>query len=625
VKGITGTIAYVDLNEKKVRKESIESSEYRKYFGGTGLIAKHLLEMVKPGVDPLGPDNVFIMAAGPVTGGLFPGAGRNAAGGKSPLTGGFGVAEGGGYVGAELRKAGFDAVVVSGVSETPVYLFAHDGEIEIRDGSNLWGKTTGEVEDAIRSELGDRLIRTEQCGPAGENLVRYAAVCNDITHYAGRAGIGAVMGSKKLKAIAARGSKPVQPVDAARVKEVADFMNRHWQDFSYRMRDTGTAGGLMALQASSGLPTRNFREGMFEGAEKISGQTMRDTILVGRDTCFACPIRCKRVVEVQEGPFKVDRRYGGPEYETLGSFGSTCGVDDLAAVSKANELCNAYGLDTISAGVTIAFAMECFENGLLTKSDTDGIELRFGNGQAMIEVLEKIARREGIGELLAEGSLRAARQIGRGAEEYAMHVRGQEVPMHEPRLKWALGVGYGVSITGADHCHNMHDIGYVTEGKASEEAKSLGVGEAVLPRETLSPEKMELLRTVTNLRYFSDSAVMCTFPAYSPNQLCQIVQGMTGWDVGTAELLAIGERAHIMARIFNLREGMKPSDEVLPKRFFEAFKEGPLAGNVYYPGQWEAAKQSYYRLSGWSESGVPTKETLARLGLSWAKEYLGAN
>lgn len=500
-----------------------------------------------------------------------------------------------------------------------MYLFVHDGEVEVRDASAIWGKTTGQAQTLIRDELGDRLIRTAQCGPAGEKLISFTGVCNDLTHFVGRGGLGAVMGSKKLKAIAVRGRTSVPVADKEKVRGLAQWMNEHWKDFSWRIHDTGSGGGLLSLNASGGLPTRNFREGQFEGAAKISGDAMKESILVGRETCYACPIQCKRVVEAKE-PYVVDRTYGGPEYETLGAFGSMCGVDNLVAVAKAHEICNATGLDTISAGVTVAFAMECFENGIITLADTDGIDLRFGNADAMVKVLQKIVDREGIGDLLAKGTLAAAKALGRGAEEFAMQVRGQEIPMHEPRLKWGLGVGYATSVTGADHCHNMHDVGYTKEGKATDEAIALGAGAVPVPAEDLSAEKMALLRTIVNYKYCNDSMVVCTWPAYSPAQYVDLVTGVTGWQVGTGELVTVGERAHVMARLFNLREGLKPSDEVIPKRFFKAFSDGPLAGKVYSQGQWDKAKTMYYNLSGWTDDGVPTDETLARLGLRWARE-----
>jgi len=611
----------VGLTKRSLQRERLSEEEYRRYFGGTGFAAKRLLTELKPGTDPLGPENVLVFASGPLTGGPFAGTGRISTSARSPLTGGFGTAEGGGFFGAEMRRAGFDAVVVKGKSDTPVYLFLHDGEAEIRDASRLAGKTTYEAEEIIKEETGDRLVRVSQCGVAGEKLVRFAGIANDVTHYAGRSGIGAVMGSKNLRAIAVRGKLGVPVRDPGVVRKLAAWMNENWKNLSYGLYDTGTAGGVMGLNATGGLPTRNFREGIFEGAEKISGQTMRDTVLVERGGCYACPIRCKRVTKAS-GEFGQEPVYGGPEYETIASLGSCCGVDDLEAICRGNEICNAYGLDTISAGVTIAFAMECFENGILTLKDTGGVELRFGNADAMVKMLRMIAMREGIGDLLAEGTVRAARAIGKGAEQFAMHVRAQEIPMHEPRLKWGLGLGYGVSITGADHMHNMHDTGYESEGGSVEQVRGLGVTSVPISAQDLSFEKVHLLRTVTMMQHFDNCAVICNFIPWSAQQKSDLVRAVTGWDTSPAELMSIGERAHVLARVFNIREGLSPADERLPKRFFEAFKKGPLAGKVYDEDTWNAAKLAYYRMSGWTDAGIPRKETLARLGISWASEYL---
>jgi len=618
---LTGTIGYIDLGTREIRKETIDSLTYRLYFGGTGLIARELLRLTKPGIDPLGPDNVLVIAAGPLTGAPVPGTGRSAAGAISPLTGGFGVGEGGGFFGPELRRAGFDALVITSASDTPVYLWIHDGEIEIRDASAIWGKTTGEAQDIIRAELGDNLIRTCQCGPAGERLVRFAGIANDVTHYIGRSGIGAVMGSKRLRAVAARGRQPVFLADKDKVRELGSWFMRNWKDLSWGLHEFGTTGGVMNKQVAGGLPTKNFSQGLFEGYQGITGQTMNETVLIDRDSCFGCPIRCKRVVEVKE-PFTVDPRYGGPEYETLGSFGSTCGIGDVRYVCKANEICNAYGLDTISAGVTIAFAMECFEKGILTPEDTDGLDLRFGNGEAMLEVLQKIVRREGIGDLLAEGSVRAAEKIGKGAISLAMHSRKQEIPMHDPRQEWGLGLGYALSITGADHQHNMHDIIYAKEGKGADDARAMGVGAVPLPPLDLSLEKVTLLRTITKFRHFCDCAVICTFMPWTIFQVVDLVTAVTGWKTGTAEIMAIAERAYTLARIINLREGMTPEDETIPDRFFEALPEGPLSTSRIPREEWERAKLAYYRQSGWTDRGVPTEDTLARLGISWAGKHL---
>ena len=620
--GYNGKILRVDLTANKTWVEEKDDLFYRTYWGGRGLVAYYLLTELPPGADPLGPENVLVFAAGPLTGAPVAGAGRNSVGAKSPLTGGYGDAEGGGFFGAELKRAGFDAIVVKGRSEKPVYLSIRDGEAELRDASHLRGKTTLEVEDSIKAELGDRLVRISQCGPAGENMVSYACVVNDLTHFAGRSGIGAVMGSKNLRAVAARGKGQVPLADPGKVRELARWMVENAPKLSAGLTDTGTAGGTVGLSVAGGLPTRNFQEGSFEGAEKISGQTMRDTILADRDTCYACPIRCKRVVKA-ESPHKVDPRLGGPEYETIGSLGSSLGIDDLVAVAKGNELCNAYGLDTISTGVSIAFAMECFEKGLLTLEDTGGNEKRFGNAKAMLKSIDLIKSREGFGDFLALGVREMAKRLGPEAEEIAMHVRGQEIPMHEPRLKYALGIGYALSPTGADHCHNMHDTGFQRADSGSmNDLRSLGILNP-LPFDDLSPEKMHMYRTVTNLRVFANIGVICSFVPWTPIQLEDLVRGVTGWNTTAAEILTAAERANTLARIFNIREGLDVSLEKLPKRFFEPFSDGPLAGKAANPEVWQEAKLSAYRLAGWTDKGVPTKECLARLGISWAGKFLG--
>ena len=617
--GYWGKILRVNLTDGKITAETPSDEWYRTYWGGRGMIAYYLLHETAPDVDPLGPDNKFIVAPGVLTGVPFGGAGRNSFGAVSPLTGAYGEGEGGGFFGAELKRAGVDGIVFEGVSPKPVYLYVKDGEAELRDAASIWGKTTGEVEDILQEELGDKRIRVAQCGVAGENKVLLSAVCNDLTHYAGRAGLGAVMGSKRLKAVVARGTMQVPVADPDKVRELARWMVEHWAEKSQGLHDHGTANGLMSLHTSGGLPTRNFLQGHFDGAEKISGPTMTEQILVDRDTCFACPIRCKRVVKTGP-PHNVDPRYGGPEYETLGSFGSTCYVDDLESIAKANELCNAYGLDTIGTGVAIAFAMECFEHGLITTADTDGIELKFGNADAMVKMVEKIARREGFGNVLADGSKRAAAKIGKGAEQYAIQVKGQEVPMHEPRLKHALGVGYGISPTGADHCHNLHDTGYE---KNVTSVNGWGVLQP-MPANYLGPEKVRLLKYQTALRSANNCMVICQFLPWDLQQLDALVAAVTGWNSTQFEMLQVGERAVTMARLFNLRRGFTAKDDKLTERFFQPFKSGPLAGVAVDREAWEKARITYYRMMGWDDEGIPTVERLYELGIGWAVEYLPA-
>ncbi|MBI3914264.1 MAG: aldehyde ferredoxin oxidoreductase family protein [Chloroflexi bacterium] len=619
--GYTGKILRVDLTQRKTEIETHDDAFYRAYLGGRGMIAYYLLKELPRGIDAFDPRNLLIFAAGPLTGAAFSGQGRNGVGAKSPLTSGFGNAEGGGYWGAELKRAGFDGIIVSGTADKPAYLWIHDGVCEFRDGSHLWGKTTGETEDALRAELNDRAIRTALIGPAGENRVRFAAIVNDRSHFVGRNGLGAVMGSKNLKGIAVRapqGKPKMEVANPAGVQSLSKWMGGHL-DLVAGLREHGTAGFVRSLSKGGGLPTYNFRLGHFDAHEKISGQTMTATILTKRETCYACAVRCKRVVEVKESEHgAVDPLYGGPEYESLSALGSNSGIDDLIAIAKANELGAAYGFDTISMGATIAFAMECFENELISAQEMDGIELRFGNARAMLQMVHKIARREGFGAVLAEGAARAAKIVGRGAEEFAMHAHGQEAPMHEPRLKAALGVGYAVSPTGADHMHNVHDTAYTKESEGLNNLRALDPALIPLPANDLSADKVRLLVAMSNLKHFYDSAVMCHFLPYSPQQMTDVMNATTGWEMTPREYLRIGERAATLARLYNLREGWSAAGDTLPKRFFKAFAEGPLAGQEYSVEKFAAATREYYRQMGWDEQGVPTKERLRDLEIEWA-------
>lgn len=614
-KGYTGQVLRVNLSDRKITIEHPDDAFYRTYFGGRGLIAYYLYREVPGKADPLGPENKLIFAGGPLTGLPLAGSGRNSVGAKSPLTGAYGDAEAGGFWGAELKRAGFDALIVEGQSPSPVYLWVHDGEAEIRPAGHLWGRLTAEVEKIIKEELGDSHLRVSQIGPAGEKLVRFATVVNDLTHFAGRSGLGAVMGSKKLRAIAVRGHQNVAAAEPEKIRELARWMGENYQQLVGGLQDTGTAGGVVSLSLSGGLPTRNFQQGSFEGAEKISGQAMRDTILVDRDNCYACPIHCKRVVKV-EGTYEVDPVYGGPEYETVAALGSNCGIDDLKAIAKGNERCAALGMDTISTGVAISFAMEAFEKGILTLEDTGGLPLRFGDTTALLTMIERIGAREGLGDLLAEGAKRAAERIGRGAEELAIHVKGQEVPMHEPRLKHALGVGYAFSPTGADHVHNIHDTAYTREGASMREARSLGILQT-MPADYLGPEKVRLLYYEVNWRHFMNLAELCIFVPWTREQVLELMKAATGWNTTTWELAKAGERAINLTRAFNLREGFTELDDRIPRRFFTAFKDGPLQGKAIPAEAFEAARQLYYDMMGWDEAGRPTAAKLHELGLGW--------
>ena len=618
--GYSGKTLRVNLNAGTISVDEHDENFYRTYFGGRGVIAYYLLKEAPVGADPLGPENMLIFAPGVITGSPAAGCGRNSIGAKSPLTGLFGEVEVGGFFGAELKHAGYDGVVVEGKSTKPVYLWLQDGQTEIRDASHLWGMTTAESHEAICDELGDGRVRTAQIGPGGEKMVRYACIMGDVRHAGGRAGLGAVMGSKNLKAVAVRGRGGLDLADPEKVRSLAHWMAQNWKGSRLMFNEHGTAGQVMGLNASGALPTRNFHEGVFEGAEKISGEAMSETILTNRESCYACPIRCKRVVEAKE-PYDVNPAYGGPEYETIAALGSLCCVDDLVAIAKANELCNAYSVDTISAGGAIAFAMECFENGLLTEEDTGGIDLRFGNADAMVKVMEMICKREGIGDLLAEGVYPVAKKLGPQAMSYAMHIKGQGLPLHEPRFKQAMGIAYALSPTGADHLQTFHDSQYAKRGAGLDYLKPIGLLEP-MPTTELSSRKIRYMVYGQHWRSFFNMAVYCLIVPYSFGQMVDLVNGVTGWDTSVFELLKAGERGTTLARVFNVREGLRSDQDTLPERMFEPFTSGPLKGVAVDRSQAANAIQEYYSIMGWDGEGVPTVAKLDELNVSWAAEYL---
>jgi len=616
--GYNGKVLRVNLSEGTIVTEERDEIFYRRYLGGRGFVAHTLLKDVPPKADPLGPDNVLIFATGVMTGAPVAGSGRHTVGAKSPLTGAFGDGEVGGYWGVELKRAGVDAVIVHGVSDHPVYLWIHEGKAELRDAAGLWGKTTGQVQQLIRDELGEQRARVIQAGPAGEALVRYACVISDVNRAAGRTGIGAVMGSKKLRAIAVRGQQKIAIAHPEKLKELAKSLADRVK--ARYAQNTGTAGAVMYQNRTNTLPTRNFQLGEFEGAERISGETMRDTILIDRATCYACPIQCKRVVKV-EGRYQVDPMYGGPEYETIGGLGSNCGIDDLEAIAKGNEFCNAYGVDTVSAGGTIAWAMECFERGLLTLEDTGGIDLRFGNAKAMLEMLKLIVKRQGFGKLLAEGSYRAAQAIGRGTMEYTMQVKGQELAFQEPRAMHGLGLGYAVSPTGADHMHNIYDQGYTQAGSPRmQKVAALGILEPV-PYDTLSPAKVRLFVYEVNWRHTLNCIDICMFVPFSYEEVREVIHAITGWNVTVWELLRAGERALNLTRVFNAREGLTMADDTLPKRFFTPLPSESMPYKGLDPDEFREALGTYYAMMNWDpETGMPRRGKLQELDIGWAAE-----
>ncbi len=616
--GYTGKVLWVDLESGGMRVEHPPEGWYRMYLGGMGAVAYYLLRELEAGVDPLGPENLLIMATGVLTGAPFSGSGRNAVGGKSPLTGGFGESDVGGYWGAELKHAGFDALIFKGSSEEPVWLWVEDGRAELRDASGLWGLEVGECQDRMRLEVGEPQAKTAIIGPGGERLVRFASVINDLNHVAGRCGLGAVMGSKRLKGVAVRGHNPPKAANPERLRELARLVNSRIPTEARSLHEYGTGAAMDAYAETGNLPTRNFRDGEFKEVTEIDAIAVKERFRVGMETCYACGVRCKKVVELKE-PYLVEARYGGPEYETLAALGSDCGVSDLAAICKANELCQRYGLDTISTGATIAFAMECYENKVISKEDTGGIDLTFGNAGAMLRMVEMIGRREGLGDLLAEGVKRASERLGEGAMAYAIHVKGLEVPMHEPRLKKGLGLGYAVCPMGADHCANLHDTFMTPENYLR--VRPLGILEEV-PVDSLGGEKVRLYKRWTEMRVAANSLSICQFPPWRFTEYVDLLQAVTGWDISLLELAEAAERILTLARLFNVREGLTSADDWLPERFFQPQSSGPLSKRGMDPGELRRAIDFYYEMMGWDRDGIPLSGTLERLGVGWAEEHL---
>ena len=621
--GYNGKILRVDLTNATLTEESPPENIYRQYMGGSALSLYFLLKEMKPGVDPLGPENLLVFMSNVLSGLPMPGLTRYTVAARSPLTGGFGEAEAGGFWGPELKMAGFDGVIIEGSSPKPVYLWIKDGKAEIRDASELWGQDSGEVQDRIRDELGDKRIRVAQCGPAGEKQVRYACVLNELKHANGRTGMGAVMGSKKLRAIAVRGTGKIETAEPEKVRELrkkaVDAIPK--SPMGHAFKKFGTPVFVMGLQNSGILPTRNFQEGRFEGAEAISGETMEKTVLESAKGCYSCPILCKRTVNI-EGKYAATPEYGGPEYETLGSLGSACGIDNLEAICHGNELCNRWGLDTISTGMSIAFAMECTERGILTKEDTDGIDLRFGNADGMIQMVRKIAFREGFGEMLAEGVERASQKVGKGSEAYAMHIKGMEMPLHDPRGKYAVGMSFALSPTGADHIEAPHDTSFTVDGVMLDAIKPLGIIEPMSATE-MGPEKVRQFTHTQQIFSCFNSLGICNFSAvpytaYTLPMIAELLEAVTGWNTSLYEIMELGERAITMARMFNVREGFTAEDDYLPDRLFEPLEEGTPGEKRIKKEEFSEGLRLYYEALGWnSKTGVPTDGRLAFLGLGW--------
>jgi len=625
--GYNGKILHVDLTKGALNIEKPEDSFYRRYLGGSALGLYYALTKIPPQADPLGPENVLVLALSVLTGVPISGQSRMTAVAKSPQTDAIGDSQCGGFWPAEMKFAGYDALVLSGRSPKPVYLWLHDGEAELRTAEHLWGRETGEVESTLRQELGDRKIEVLQCGPAGEKGVRFAALINMCSRANGRTGMGAVMASKNLKAVAVHGKDRPTTADGSKVRELAKWGVSNLEESAViGLSLLGTAELVPLQNETGGLPTRNFNSGVFGDFMAISGQRMNETLVKHRTTCFGCVLRCKREVAITEGPYPVDPRYGAPEYETVSTFGSYCCVNDLKAIAKANEICNRYGMDTISCGATIAWAMECFESGILTAKDTGGIQLNFGNAEAMVTLTGMIARREGLGDLLAEGSARAAAVIGKGSEDFLITIKNKELPAHMPQVKRSLALIYAVNPFGPDHMSSEHDESYEPDLGFLNRLSELGLKHP-RPSQVLDEEKVRFAFRTQCFYSLMDSLNVCHFvfgpgwQLYGPGQLVELVRAVTGWDITLDELMVVGERRINMMRAFNAREGIDHKEDVIPQKLMSPLKGGPTDGVAITEDEFRKAKEAYYTLAGWDNPrGTPDRDKLKDLSLEWISD-----
>ena len=612
-----GKILRVDLTNGKISEEFPDEETLKMYLGGAALSTWYLLKETEKGVDPLGPENKLIFMTGPLTGTPSPSTGRYSVVARSPLTGIWGQANSAGFWGRDLKRSGFDGVIFEGISSKPVYLVTEDGKAELRDASHLWGKNTSETTKLIREELGEK-FNVACIGIGGENLVKYAAIMNDCDEpnygrAAGRCGLGAVMGSKKVKAIASKGNAKIEVANPEEYKTEAkqryDWVNQSLLKMTLEVFGTATMVDLVNVKG--GLPTRNWQTGVFPAADKINGTAINETILIGRKPCFACPIACGRIAEIKEGKYK--SKGEGPEYESLGALGSMCDVDNLEAITLAHFLCNEYGLDVISAGNTIGFAMECFEKGILTKEDTDGLEFNFGDADLVVDLIPKIGKREGVGDLLAEGTRNMANKLGKDSIKFAMQVKGLELPAYDSRAAKITGLAYATANRGG--CH----ITAYIEGPAFL-AMPFMIVENAMVGDSLkeNPEDTRVVKEFEDAFGIFDAIGGCKFMGMvlSSEDWASLIEKLLGYSFTAADFAITGERLYNLARVYNIREGITRADDTLPPRMLEEpLPEGPAKGHVV---NLDPLLDAYYEYRGWDkETGKPTQEKLKELGLDW--------
>ena len=602
--GYQGKITKINLSSRKIDTEDLDPTLLKKYIGGAGLSAKFLFDLTSSATDPLGPDNPLIFMTGPFMGSFAPTSGRHAVVSKSPLTGILGESDIGGSWGRALKGAGLDGIIIEGQSDSPIYLHIKDGRIDFRDASHLWGKDTYEVDSIMKKEIHSK-IAVSSIGPAGENLVKISGIFSDGIHgrCAARCGLGAVMGSKKLKAIVVEGSRKPSVHDSQRLQISIKETIPELMEVTKALKELGTAGGMIAAESVGDLPIKNWRLGRWEeGAKKLSGQAMKDTIFVKQYYCHACMIGCGRTVRVNEG----SPLGGGPEYETLASLGAMCLIDDLSIVTKANEMCNRAGLDTISTGSVIAFAMEAYEKGFIGSSELEGLDLHWGSKTGLLELIGKIARYEGLGKILGQGVRAASSYLGEETKSFALEVKGLDPTMHDPRAYNSLAVGYATSPFGASHWAASHML----EGKLT--MPELGYPEP-LNRFENKGKGIMTAKMQDCLAMFNSLKVCRFIYRLRIQQIVEWLNYITGWEMELSDFLKVGERMNNLKRLYIYRCGIRKKDDRLPERILKEKRgEGGAADNL---PDLEVMLNEYYQFREWDENGLPKLNKVEDLDL----------
>ncbi len=618
--GLTGGVLQVDLTTGSWKRITIEERIWRDFLGGAGVAARLFFESEDPELDPLSADNPLYIVAGPLVGSGVPGSSRFAVCAKSPLTGIWGEATCGGNFGPEMKSAGLDAIIVRGSADHPVVLVIDGDQVEIRDASDVWGKDSYETVDALKPCLGEgkRKPKILCIGQAGENLVKFACAVNDKADFAGRTGMGAVMGSKKLKAVVCRGSGGKAAVhDPDGLKALKKKLREQIKESvpAQSLKEMGTNSTMDLGMMTGDVPLKNYRVGeALEVSAAIGGPAMTEEFLVKPAACLHCPIACRRIMKVEDGPYAMEQG-PGPEYETAASFGAMCMNTDAASILKINEWCNRYGLDTITGGVTVAWAMDCYDQGILTRDDLDGLELTWGNAEAILALVHKIARREGVGDLLAEGSREAARRIGKGSEELTSEIKGLELPMHDPRGSHGMGLAYMMSNRGA--CHNAHLMHPVEQGMVVWE--EIGF-EADYDGQS-DEGKAEAVRLAEDYGVPCNAIPMCVFAnwTFKGEDPIAAINAVTGWDLTLEDYLKTGARIWLIKRALINLMGVTAADDRLPAKVLIPLDDGGAAGSV--PDQ-DKLRREYYETRGLTERGWPSRETLEAVGLDYVADRL---